>query len=149
MLLFRRFSGGFFGARGHFLLGCFFDASGLARLFEFLRSSVSRFQALHLAWFKANFKVALDARHLVELHGAHQRDRFTRLASPSGSTDAMDMVVAGMSDRIINDEFDILNIQPAGSDIRGYQNRNFAITETAHDLLTNTLGDFTVNVADF
>ena len=102
-----------------------------------------------MSGLKTNFKVPFDTRHLVKLHGAYQRDGFAGLASPSGSTDAMDMVVAGMSDRIIDDQLDILNIQPAGSDISGHQNRNFAITKTAHDLFTNTLGDFTVNVADF
>jgi hypothetical protein len=71
--------------------------------------------------------------HTTVLRG-EERVRGTRSAGTSGTTDSVDVILDVVRHVVVDDNFDVLNIQTTSGDIGGDENRLTAFTELTEDL---------------
>jgi hypothetical protein len=60
----------------------------------------------------------------------------------------MDIILAVVGNVIVDDHLDVVDIDPAGQDIRGHQDRQSLASEFQQDLLTLRLLQITMDLLD-
>ena len=68
----------------------------------------------------------LDAAQQVHLVHAHERDRLAGQARPAGPADAMDVVLRVPRELEVDDDRQVLDVEPAGSDVGRDQDADLA-----------------------
>ena len=68
------------------------------------------------------------------LFRADERDGHARCIRPGCAADAVDVVFGVVGHIVIHDHIDVFHINAAGNHIGSYQNLNFLVAETDHDL---------------
>lgn len=67
------------------------------------------------------------------------------LRTPSGTPDAVDVVFRGVGVVVVDDVFDVFNVQPASSDVGGHKNGALSVSEFVQHEVTFLLRLVTVD----
>lgn len=82
----------------------------------------------HLSW-NLSFEESLDVFQQTGLIDADQRDRLPLATCPPSASDPMNVVLRHIGKLEVHNEGKLVNIQAAGSNVRGHQDMNVAVLE--------------------
>ena len=86
------------------------------------------------------FGEANDALHLVEFAARDEGDGAATAPGAARAADAVDVVVAIVREIVIEDDFDVIDVEAAGGDVGGDEEIEAALAELRDDALAHGLG---------
>src|SRR4051812_5618735 len=86
----------------------------------------------------------LNVFQSVNLSTGYERDRLTPLARATSSADPMDIIFAVLGQVVVENDLDVVDVQPTRRHIRGDQEFYLALTEPPHDAFAHRLGHVAV-----
>jgi hypothetical protein len=77
-----------------------------------------------------------DFGEVPHLTGGDQRDAHTSTSGPRGSTNAVHIVFFVWWNIVVDDHFDVVDVDASAYDVRGDQYVHFTVAEPAHDIFS-------------
>ena len=128
-----------------------FEFPGLENTANFLKERIAAacfesFERGHVLSFNVALREAHQVLEFPDFATVGKGDRFSRAACAPGATDAVHVVLAVLRQVVVEDDFEVIDIEPAGGDIGGYEEFDFSFFQPAHDAFAGGLGDVAVEL---